>query len=92
MVAGRRRPSGLPFRVANSRSCSPARSRGAAETCRLAGFSDMAEQRDELREWDYGSYEGRTTLEIRKEIPGWTIWRGAVPEGEAIDEVAARRS
>lgn len=62
----------------------------AADTCRLAGFGDTAEQRDELREWDYGSYEGRTTLEIRNEIPGWTIWRGAVPEGEAIDEVAAR--
>ncbi len=62
----------------------------AADTCRLAGFGDAAEQRDELREWDYGSYEGRTTLEIRNEIPGWTIWRGAVPEGEAIDEVAAR--
>lgn len=62
----------------------------AADTCRLAGFGDTAEQRDELREWDYGSYEGRTTLAIRNEIPGWTIWRGAVPEGETIDEVAAR--
>jgi probable phosphoglycerate mutase len=62
----------------------------AAESCRLAGFGDVADQRDELREWDYGAYEGRTTIEIREEIPGWTIWRGAVPEGETIDEVAAR--
>ena len=51
----------------------------ALETCRLAGFGEVADQRDELREWDYGAYEGRRT-----------IWRGAVPEGETIDEVAAR--
>jgi len=62
----------------------------ATETCGLAGFGDAAEQRDELREWDYGAYEGRTTSEIRQEIPGWTVWRGDVLEGETIDDVAAR--
>jgi broad specificity phosphatase PhoE len=35
----------------------------AAETCRLAGFDGAV--REELREWDYGEYEGRTTLDIR---------------------------
>ena len=62
----------------------------AAETCRLAGFGEVAVQRDELREWDYGAYEGRTTAEIRRERPGWTLWRDGVPEGESIEEVAAR--
>ena len=62
----------------------------ALETCRLAGFGDVAEQREELREWDYGAYEGRKTVEIREELPGWTLWRAGVPEGETIDEVAAR--
>jgi len=62
----------------------------ALETCRLAGFGDVAELRDELREWDYGAYEGLTTIEIRKEVLGWTLWRDGVPEGETIDEVAAR--
>jgi probable phosphoglycerate mutase len=62
----------------------------ALETCRLAGFGEVAEQRDELREWDYGAHEGRKTVEIREEIPGWTLWRDGVPEGETIDEVAAR--
>ena len=62
----------------------------AAETCRLAGFGDVAEPRDELREWDYGAYEGRKTVEIREEIPGWTLWQDGVPDGETIDEVAAR--
>lgn len=62
----------------------------ALETCRLAGFGDVAVLRDDLREWDYGAYEGRKTIEIRKERPGWTLWRDGVPEGETIDEVAAR--
>jgi broad specificity phosphatase PhoE len=62
----------------------------ALETCRLAGFGAEAVLRDELREWDYGAFEGRRTVEIRKEAPGWTLWRDGVPEGETIDEVAAR--
>jgi probable phosphoglycerate mutase len=62
----------------------------ALETCRLAGLGDEAVLRDELREWDYGAYEGRRTVEIRKEVPGWTLWRDGVPDGETIDEVAAR--
>ena len=61
----------------------------AAETARLAGFGD-AEPRDELREWDYGAYEGRKTAEIREERPGWTLWADGVPDGETAAEVAAR--
>jgi broad specificity phosphatase PhoE len=62
----------------------------AAETARVAGFGDRAEERDELREWDYGEYEGRTTPEIREERPGWTLWRDGVPGGESAAEVAER--
>jgi probable phosphoglycerate mutase len=62
----------------------------ALETCRLAGFGDRAELSDELMEWDYGAYEGRTTPEIREERPGWTLWRDGVPEGESIEQVADR--
>jgi probable phosphoglycerate mutase len=62
----------------------------ALETCRLAGFGDRAVARDELMEWDYGAYEGRTTAEIRDERPGWTLWCDGVPEGETVEEVGAR--
>ena len=41
-------------------------------------------------EWDYGDYEGRRTVEIRKERPAWSLWRDGVPRGETIDQVAAR--
>jgi broad specificity phosphatase PhoE len=62
----------------------------ALETCRLAGFGDRAQPRDELMEWDYGVYEGRTTSEIREERPGWTLWRDGVREGETIEQVGRR--
>ncbi len=62
----------------------------ASETCRLAGFGDVAAVRDDLREWDYGDYEGRTTADIRTERPGWLLWRDGVPSGEPIEQVRAR--
>ncbi len=62
----------------------------ARETCRVAGYSDVAQIEENLREWDYGVYEGRTTAEIRKEQPGWSIWDSPVPEGEAVEHVAQR--
>ena len=54
-----------------------------------AGFAD-AEVLADLQEWDYGVYEGRTTAEIRAEVPGWSVWRDPVVEGESIDDVAQR--
>jgi probable phosphoglycerate mutase len=62
----------------------------ARETCRLAGYGDAAQAEPNLREWDYGLYEGHTSAEIQKDVPGWTIWTGTVPGGETIDQVAAR--
>ncbi len=50
----------------------------------------MAEVRDDLMEWDYGDYEGRTTADIRTEDPSWTIWSGGAPSGESADDVGAR--
>jgi probable phosphoglycerate mutase len=62
----------------------------ARETCRLAGLGERAEERDELLEWDYGAYEGRTTAEIRRERPGWTLWDDGVIDGETVEQVGAR--
>jgi broad specificity phosphatase PhoE len=62
----------------------------ALETCRLAGYGDVARLDSDLMEWDYGDYEGRRTVDIRKERPGWSLWQGGVPGGETIDQVAAR--
>jgi probable phosphoglycerate mutase len=62
----------------------------AADTARLAGFADVVELDADLREWDYGDLEGRTTADIRAEIPGWTIWSGPWPGGETAAAVGAR--
>jgi broad specificity phosphatase PhoE len=62
----------------------------AMETCRIAGFGDVVQVDEDLSEWDYGEYEGRTTAEIRKGQPGWSIWDGTPPGGESLEQVAAR--
>jgi probable phosphoglycerate mutase len=68
--------------------CSPLRR--ARETCDLAGFGDRAEIVEDLREWDYGEYEGLTTPEIRAERPEWWLWRDGCPGGEQPGQVALR--
>lgn len=62
----------------------------AKETCRLAGFGDVAQIETDLLEWDYGVYEGRTTAAIREEQPDWSLWSQPVPQGESLAEVQAR--
>jgi probable phosphoglycerate mutase len=62
----------------------------ARETCRLAGLGEGGLLRDELREWDYGEYEGITTPEIRSRRPDWFLWRDGCPGGETAAEVGAR--
>ncbi len=62
----------------------------ARRTCELAGLGEDAVVLDDLRELDYGSYEGRTTMEIREERPGWNIWQDGTPDGETLDEAGAR--
>jgi probable phosphoglycerate mutase len=63
--------------------------RRARETCELAGFPDPVIEPN-LREWDYGEYEGLTTDEIRAQNPGWNLWRDGCPGGESPDQVGAR--
>jgi probable phosphoglycerate mutase len=62
----------------------------ARKTCELAGYADHAEVDDDLREWDYGDYEGITTTEIRATRPGWTAFADGCPGGEPLTELAAR--
>jgi broad specificity phosphatase PhoE len=62
----------------------------ARETCLMAGYGDAAVIDPNLREWEYGDYEGRTTAQIRTERPGWIPWTDGFPNGESIDRVGAR--
>jgi len=62
----------------------------ARETCRIAGFGDVAKIEPNLREWDYGVFEGCKTHDMRKEAPNWSIWSSVISGGEALDDVGGR--
>lgn len=61
----------------------------ATRTAELAGLTDVRID-DDLAEWDYGAYEGLTTVEIQRTVPDWTVWTTPVPEGETAAEVGRR--
>ena len=62
----------------------------ARRTCELAGFGDRAEIDPDLREWDYGEFEGLTTAQIRERRPDWALFRDGCPGGESADQVGTR--
>ena len=64
--------------------------RRAIETCELAGLAEGAQIRNDLREWDYGDYEGITTPEIQARRPGWSLGRDGCPNGETAADVGLR--
>ncbi|GAA3849120.1 histidine phosphatase family protein [Streptomyces coacervatus] len=52
----------------------------AIRTAELAGIPAAAVEPD-LHEWDYGAYEGITTVEIHRTRPDWNLWTDGVPPG-----------
>jgi broad specificity phosphatase PhoE len=52
----------------------------ARETAELIGIHDARVDAD-LREWDYGGYEGVTTVEIQRTRPGWFLFSDGVATG-----------
>ncbi|MGW7254224.1 histidine phosphatase family protein [Streptomyces sp. NPDC054834] len=69
--------------------------RRARETAELIGAHDAGVDAD-MREWDYGGYEGVTTVEIQETRPGWFLFTDGVapgpPEhpGETPEQVGER--
>ena len=62
----------------------------ARTTAELAGLGDRMQIDDDLAEFDYGAYEGRTTAEIREQVPGWNVWDFPTPGGETVADVGRR--
>lgn len=81
----------LPLEGVTAVWCSPL-SR-AIDTAALAGL-DVSRVEPDLMEWDYGAAEGRTTADIRTEVPGWDVWVDGVTclggGGETVEEVGIR--
>ena len=62
----------------------------AKRTCELAGFGSAAEIVPDLLEWNYGDYEGLTSVQIHSESPDWQLFRDGCPGGESPKQVAVR--
>lgn len=62
----------------------------AVETGTLAGFGERIRMDERLCEFDYGEFEGKTTVEIWATHPGWEIFRDGCPGGETPDQMAER--
>jgi len=62
----------------------------ARQTCELAGLGALAQIEADLREWDYGEYEGLTPQQIRAKQPDWMIFRDGCPGGEGPAEIGTR--
>ena len=61
----------------------------AWRTAELAGFL-RPDAVDDLVEWDYGDYEGRTRAEVHEERPDWSVWTDGTPGGESPADVSDR--
>lgn len=62
----------------------------ASETASVVAPQCGIESDDDLVEWDYGVYEGRSTADIRTEVPDWSVWTHPIRGGESVDEVGVR--
>lgn len=61
----------------------------ARRTAALGGLTVTAIV-DDLAEWNYGDYEGLTSVEIGAKNPGWALFADGCPGGESPEEVGAR--
>ncbi|MBE7194699.1 MAG: histidine phosphatase family protein [Gordonia polyisoprenivorans] len=59
------------------------------DTAELAGLS-VDETTEDLAEWDYGEYEGRSSKDIHRTDPGWTVFSHPTPGGETAARIATR--
>ena len=62
----------------------------AQQTCTLVGLDQIPEIEPDLVEWDYGDYEGKQSVNIRKERPDWNVFRDGCPHGEMPIQIRDR--
>ena len=63
----------------------------ARDTCRIAGYGDVAVVENNLQEWNYGEAKGKTTQEMRAIYgPQWSVWRSPLVNGETLEHVGER--
>lgn len=68
--------------------CSPLKR--AQESCSLCFEGSQPILSPSLMEWDYGDFEGRTSIDIRSEHPDWNLFTQGAPHGESPQDVEKR--
>ena len=62
----------------------------ARQTCKLVALNGVPEIEPDLVEWNYGDYEGKKSVNIRRERRDWDVFRDGCPHGEMPAQVLAR--
>ncbi|HVL02210.1 MAG TPA: histidine phosphatase family protein, partial [Dongiaceae bacterium] len=62
----------------------------ARQACRLAKLGKLAEIEPDLAEWDYGDYEGKRPMDIRRQQSDWNLYQHGCPQGETPEQITAR--
>ncbi len=62
----------------------------AQQTAQKCGLLDKAIIDKDLMEWNYGDFEGLTTIEIHKIVPNWNIFTHGAKNGESVDQIRKR--
>ena len=62
----------------------------AKETYELSGIINDVIVDPDITEWNYGRFEGLTTVEIQKEIPDWDLFEHGCPEGDSPETICER--
>jgi probable phosphoglycerate mutase len=66
--------------------CSPLKR--ALETCKICEYNPTINP--DLKEWNYGKYEGLTTEQICEKSPGWNLFEKGAPSGESPQQIIER--
>jgi broad specificity phosphatase PhoE len=62
----------------------------ARQTWASTKVMPAAEIDEDLLEWNYGDYEGRTSVEIQADRPAWNLFTDGAPHGESPADLHAR--
>lgn len=62
----------------------------ARMTCELVDLEPAVEIDEDLSEWDYGDYEGKTSTEILKHRMDWNVFQDGCPHGESPEQITER--
>jgi probable phosphoglycerate mutase len=62
----------------------------AQQTCELVELDQVSEIEPDLAEWEYGDYEGKKSVDIRKDRPDWNVFRDGCPHGETPTQISDR--